>query len=545
MKLFFSCRQINKYTLIRLFWLIILVLVTNNSFAAQFCEKRDKRWSEQENRVLHLLCNGKQARAADKDEPILSAKFLRELLEQSATEPVFAKQGIKIYGAKVKESLDWSGLVVNVPLALDRVLFEEKVSLSYASFPSSLSFDESEFKKPLRMNGTTIGRYFMARGCTMNSLDLRGAYIKGPAYLSGTNISGKLDMHRVKIDRSLTLDSPVKYKDSNKRRSGVPGEDKIGIFQSRVILEGAAIGDLLDLRGSQFDKPVNMRRVSVGKSLLARSNATFKDVLILQGATVFGLVDLSGSYFKHGVDLSNAKISEDLVIGMDDKGQKACSKWGDNAWLRLTNAHVFTLRDKLCSTTSDLKHWPNNISLTGFRYDLLSGADQEDAAVFAGRDSKWLIAWLELQQQYSPEPYKQLANVLKSNGYVDTSQKVLIESKYREMRTTNNYFQKINLALQWVFIGFGYGYWRVAAWMLVATLMGAGLLHFVDKPLSANFLSRIFYSLDRLMPVVGLSNTHFEPELPVPVCYYFFVHRLFGFVLTSYLVAGITGIAEN
>jgi hypothetical protein len=286
-----------------------------------------------------------------------------------------------------------------------------------------------------------------------------------------------------------------------------------------------------------------MRRISVGKSLLARSAAEFKDVLNLQGANVLGLVDLSGAYFGQGVDLSNARIQEDLVIGGDRTKQQRCSRWANKAWLRLTNTRIFTLRDRPCDEIGSLAHWPKNIFLTGFRYDLLSGADQEDAAVFANRDASWLIDWLGLQQQYSPEPYKQLANVLSSFGYADSAHAVAIASKNREMRATEDYFQKFNLAAQWLFIEYGYGYWRVAAWVMFFTLVGMAVLHFANKPVGATFTARFFYSLDRLIPLINLSDTHFEPELPSPVCYYFFVHRLVGFVLASYLVAGLTGIA--
>ena len=154
-----------------------------------------------------------------------------------------------------------------------------------------------------------------------------------------------------------------------------------------------------------------------------------------------------------------------------------------------------------------------------------------------------MIDWLELQTDYSPDAYVQMASVLSTFGYFESARRVRIASKNRELATSSDNLRKFNLGTQWLFIEYGYGYWRVAMWMLIFCAIGVRVLRKANHPPGASVVARWFYSFDRLIPVVKLSESHFKPELTGGAKYYFFIHTLAGFILASYLVAGLTGIA--
>jgi hypothetical protein len=54
----------------------------------------------------------------------------------------------------------------------------------------------------------------------------------------------------------------------------------------------------------------------------------------------------------------------------------------------------------------------------------------------------------------------------------------------------------------------------------------------------------ISYSFDMLLPVIKLRDAHYQIDLAGWPRYYFYVHKVAGFVLASFLVAGISGLTK-
>ncbi len=53
-----------------------------------------------------------------------------------------------------------------------------------------------------------------------------------------------------------------------------------------------------------------------------------------------------------------------------------------------------------------------------------------------------------------------------------------------------------------------------------------------------------FYSLDMLLPIIQLRRRHYEVDLRGIVRYYFYFHQIMGYVLASFLIAGLSGLAK-
>lgn len=107
--------------------------------------------------------------------------------------------------------------------------------------------------------------------------------------------------------------------------------------------------------------------------------------------------------------------------------------------------------------------------------------------------------------------------------------------------------------LNWT-IGYGLGgrYFRVLWWVFGLTLLGAVLLNLASVPLRGSGLQFIFLSLDELLPIITLDKAHeailtrgSTPRPPEWLLAYFYVHKIAGWVLGSFLVAGLAGLTQR
>ena len=51
-----------------------------------------------------------------------------------------------------------------------------------------------------------------------------------------------------------------------------------------------------------------------------------------------------------------------------------------------------------------------------------------------------------------------------------------------------------------------------------------------------------WYSIDMLLPVVHLRERHYERDLQGWPKWYFYVHRIVGYLLTFFVIAGLAGL---
>ena len=52
------------------------------------------------------------------------------------------------------------------------------------------------------------------------------------------------------------------------------------------------------------------------------------------------------------------------------------------------------------------------------------------------------------------------------------------------------------------------------------------------------------YSLDMFLPIIQLRKVHYDLDLEGWVWVYFYVHKVFGYVLAFFLVAGLSGLTK-
>ena len=296
-----------------------------------------------------------------------------------------------------------------------------------------------------------------------------------------------------------------------------------------------SIASDLFMRNTLFNEPVDLESLSVGSNLDAR------------GAKLIEL-DLEGARIKHALFLEPSS----------DKG----IEWvGHPPKLTLRNAKVGIFRYSETATSEKAKQL--DLELDGFKYDRLG---PRAIARFGARgkgmsyeeSSEWFIEWLARDKSYSPQPYLHLAHVLRNAGHEEVADDILYANREKQRGLTETSWGRWLLlsALKFT-IGYGYGwrYFRALGWVGGLVILGMIILLIslendnVKAPknnhIILSFRDSAFYSLDMLLPVIRLRERHYEKvDLVTWARYYFYFHKIIGYVLIFFVIAGLAGLAE-
>ena len=101
--------------------------------------------------------------------------------------------------------------------------------------------------------------------------------------------------------------------------------------------------------------------------------------------------------------------------------------------LTLKNTKVDVLQDAK-------KSWPGHLELEleGFTYNHLAGPDLNGQEMPHQRRSDWFIDWLKADETYSPQPYRQLAGVLRTAGLEEMANDILFASRERMRKESSS-----------------------------------------------------------------------------------------------------------
>jgi hypothetical protein len=334
------------------------------------------------------------------------------------------------------------------------------------------------------------------------------------------------------------------------------------IFESELDLVNATIDRSLDMSGSRFARPVSLDSATVKGGTFLRRGAIFEDALDLTGASIGSDLDLSDASFASTVRLTNARIGAELRLGSKDQPP---ARWGGGP-LILRNTHCASLQDRWPTTKEpEAPSWPAEIDLEGFTYDLLGGlfGGGGGPADMRARPSSSYAAWLERDRPFSPQPYEQLAKVLRASGEPGKANDILYaarERQRRDYRDAGKWGKWLGMSvLKWA-IGYGFGrrYFRALGWVALFTAIGTLLLHSCGEQPEKDWLALAFASFDQLLPAVTLDRAHEKLfsiatgtaetgsfVQPAGLIMYFYVHKLIGWLLGIFLLAGLAGLTQR
>jgi hypothetical protein len=361
----------------------------------------------------------------------------------------------------------------------------------------------------------------------------------------------------------------------------------------RVRLIGARIGGNLDCGGGLFQgqegEALLVDGAHIDGSVMLNQGFCAKGQVRFLGAQIGGNMSCDTARFLHpGKDALTAdrlKIDGNVFLngGMHVDGRAGFPSaliHGFFVWHGISQpqAAMLDLRSaKIGALWVGRESWPlpGNLHLHGLTYDLLDDRHTLDAATW--------ISFLRLQpkQPFRPQPYEQLAAVLRKDGQDSDAKDVQYAKEVDRGRSGKLRWSQIPwYRIFGPLIGYGYKPWRalwlsvlvvIAGWILFGMGASYGLMvpskmeaYVTDaaggKPrVSENYvkLNPLVYSLDVFTPLIDLAQADYwlpaadrGHELGVGplrtttgalLRFYMWFHIIAGWVLSSLLFVGLTG----
>ena len=341
---------------------------------------------------------------------------------------------LSMVGSTFNGELDMNGISVGGALLMRKSTGYAKVVLVGAKIDGQLSMVGATFNGELNMNAITVGSsLLMTNDAKFNNVFLRGANIEVDLYMFGSTFTGGLDMDLLSVGGSLFMNNAI-YKHVN--------------------LTGAKIANIVDMSDSKFIDQLDMNSTSIGSSLIM-SYAKFENMTNLTFLSVGSNLEIQGAVLRR-LDLTGARIEQTLrlsksgVPNIEWKNYELGDETSQTPKLTLKNVKVDVLQDTE-------KSWPDHLELEleGFTFNHLAGPGLNGQEMPHQRGSDWFVDWLKADETYSPQPYRQLAGVLRTAGLEEMANDILFASRERMLRESS---------------------WREAKWWALAHLYQNSLI---------------------------------------------------------------------
>ena len=333
------------------------------------------------------------------------AELIRWLCVDPRAKALVDPQGIRLLGARITGKLYLADVTVPLALTSRNCSISERITFEHASFP--------------RLD---LG------GCYTGEVDGRAAVIHGDLNLDSVHASGEVWFNDSIVDGDLGA------RGGHFTHSTVePHETEEAFLKKALDFESSRIGgDVWLCYGFEADGAVDLITATIGTSVVfsgkfnnPNNKAIFAHGMVVASEVffggIFGKIHVNGS-----ADISDARVGsivsvEDATFsgtpndgnglfgsahGFDASGMSAKSLVWQN--VTLENGAVLNLDGaSVGSLLDDPQSWPapGKLSLDGFTYEHLGVADAPSR-----------LRWLALQAVYHPQPYRQLAKVLREQG---------------------------------------------------------------------------------------------------------------------------------
>ncbi len=404
--------------------------------------------------------------------------------------------------------------------------------------------------------------------------------------VAGAKVEGELDLSYLTLASPLTILSSSIPDGADFSFAHIPGLDLSRSTTGPINGDRAAIGGDLILTGGNFG-PTSLFRIEIDGSLdcsgasfvrgddpFSLVEATIKgDASFHAGFTTSGVVDVRLARIERGLSFNHARF-----VGAGDNGLNAeraridgTLYWVDIARtprtrLDLANARAGALWDDAASWPA-----PGRLFLEGFVYGDLSGGPTD-----AARRLEWLA---RQPPGYRPQPYGQLARVMRERGSDIGAVRVLIAKEDARRRQRGlGLGERLWGALLDATIGYGYRPVRALWWIFGFVALGAMLFRWgyheraitPTEPAAYECFIRdgeppphyppfnaAIYSLENFLPVVDLHQGLYWRPNPrhgsggriralsgTVLRWYLWLHILAGWVITPLLAAGLSGLVR-
>ena len=495
----------------------------------------DDSWTQQEKIAWARICSdmvadftaepgyggGLDPQSGNKlpENQTLSAQFIATILTDDKYRGALKRHGIRVTGAQFTEPVDLQNIKLESELWFEYCNFEKGADLSFLQTTQPVAFNHSTVTGSLRFFTAQLGSDLHLTDSVIDVVNLSGAHIGRTVDLSHSHIGRTLELG---IVPGGALDMPG-------LDVGVDLAMREGVY-NEVDLRGAHIGHMLDLTKSNVAGELKMDNLQVGTDL-KMVKAVFSDEIDLRYSQVGGELDWRGASFAKDVDLTAARVSGALELGSalqpESSDEPGPARWSPGVRLTARYANV-----AIIPRLSDA--WPDRLDVVGLTYDGIEDTDDD------------FHAWFD-RQNYSRQPYEQLATVMQARGEIEMATKVRYAE--REKDRDRSYSEQRWHVYAWLTLlkgAIGYGYYPYLSliWVFVFVLVGSLVLFISGEGRRNGLPCGVSYSFDLLLPIIRLREQHYRIDLAGWARYWFYIHKMLGWVLASFLVAGLSGLTK-
>jgi hypothetical protein len=445
-----------------------------------------------------------------------------------------------------------------------------EVRLQGAQIGGDLDCSDGTFKNPPRNDSPQSGIALSADGIDVKGSALLRKFIaEGEVRLVGAKIGGNLEcssgtFKNPRLKEPLATSGRALTADGIHVRGGI-FLDKQFLAEGEVRFLAARVGVQFACTGGTFRNPPPKDVAGIGTALKTDGLDVNGDVLFDEQFLAEGEVQVPGARIGGDLNCNLAAFSALNVQG---------TRVGHHLFLRevrgakdvmidLRNASVDSLID-------DEASWPTagNLCLDGFVYGRISAGPL---------DAETRLKWLALQPEFKPQPYSQLAKVLREAGHGRGARRVLYEMEHRRRKAEErSLFSRL---ISWAFkTTLGYGYYpQGGAVVGIVLLISMGWWFFrqgyfagavVPTERDAYYYFRTngrapdhyqrftasIYSVENSVPLFNLGQKDLWNPDPSPSGsrrWADFLRRfrwgqiVLGWVLSTLFVAGVTGVVRR
>lgn len=427
----------------------------------------------------------------------------------------------------------------------------------------------ARFDGPVRFNNTVVGGDLSANQAQfLHHFSAQRVRVGGNLNLTGNSVfRGPINLTGAVIDGDLAI------------TGSVAEIDREAAWIKKLLAEGDANAPrwLLEI--------VTAERAKVGGSVFVRGMKP------LAGANFIGLVagagfDLSGSRVTGPIDLSHARIDSFILLSSSlhvppvwESGSALILR---NAWTPALQAtpDAWSLKDAHADCSAREPELPAarclvRTDLVGFEYKVLGALNASTGETMIDQPAGFLIRWLQSHGakppaetdvataapppglRYNPQPYRQLAAVLRTAGMNDKAEEITIAGRDHQRAAACGKAREAGEPLwDWIkgpgaecaglvvlkyALGYGVENIRVAAWLVTMTLLGFIVLQLWPSDLLPTPLSRLWYAIDNAVPLIKLADHHKRVALPTLPTFLLHTMKIAGYILATLLLASLTG----
>jgi len=518
--------------------LIAFVIWPLNALAAA-CEITPN-YNSTENKVHLAICRGESIVLAP-DEFIPADVLVREISDEAYLASLKSR-GFSMRGGRILGEFNLRNRHFDMPDFQISSAFENIVDFSDSQFGGDVNLEGSTFLKgllasrvviegSLLLGDTDDSQYDGWRepsGSSILFVRAPHARVNGDLVIAGAKIDNEIDLSNSRIGGALTI---------------------MYVYAAHINVAATDIGNQLILYNcsilpnkisQEHSRDLNLYSIRTKQSVYI-NRVSVRDEIFLEGAEIEGDLILLGTHLSY-MNARSSNVSGSLSLGLNQGSPMMWTSWTGHSTLDLTNARLGGIR-----SPELLEVWPqliefHNLSFKSFSSDFCGASS-------CAHSESWYGDWLSRQggERKSFEPYKEVIDLLLAQGQVSEALDLGVvghdverEDSYKH----GEFIRYILLSLYRYTVGYGYKLYWVVYSILFFVIVGALIFRQTPEARRRHMPVGLFYSFDLLLPIIRLREAHYKIDLKGKARYYFYFHKLVGWVLSLILVAALSGIAK-